>query len=233
MGDYRPVIQRQPRAASAIEVAGFGTSGDFARAARHSKRVRWLRWAIPIVIAAGIGGYYLATDGTSGVAVDFGNVAFDEGGTVIAEPRVTAYQTGGQAYQLDAERAVQQTGNPDLLRLEGVDARYAMLNGETAEFTAPFGIYDAATSILILSGGVTMVLGSGVEGVMEELTVDVEAGTIASDHTFELTAGNLELTGGILELTPEGLFANGGVQTILATDGTLAPMPRIGGDETR
>lgn len=231
MGDYRPVIQRQPRAASAIEVADFGVSGDFARAAKHSRRVRWLRWTIPLIIIAGIGAYYLATNGSSGVAIDFGNAAFDEGGTVIAEPRVTAYQTGGQAYHLDAVRAVQQADNPDVLRLEDVDARYAMLNGETAEFSAPFGIYDASTSILILSGGVTMVLGSGVEGVMEELTVDVEAGTIASDHTFELTAGNLELTGGILELTPEGLFANGGVQTILATDGTLAPLPRIGGDD--
>ena len=230
MNEFRLPMQRQARQASAIDVADMASGGDFAGAVRHSRRVRLLRWGIPAIIAIGISGYVIATSVPRlGVSVDFDNTAFDDGGAVIAEPRMTAYQAGGQAYHLDAERAVQMGDNPDALMLEGVNARYAMLNGETAEFTAPIGHYDAVTSVLVLSGGVTMILGSGLEGQMEVLTVDVVAGTIASDQTFELTASNLALFGGILELTPDGLLADGGVQTILATDGTLAPLPQIGG----
>jgi hypothetical protein len=83
--------------------------------------------------------------------------------------------------------------------------------------------------MLTLYGGVQLQFGNGVEGTMEALTVDITAGTIASDRPFRLTAGNMALAGGVLELTPDGLLADGGVQTILAPDGTLTQMPRTRG----
>jgi lipopolysaccharide export system protein LptC len=230
MNEYLSPVRRPARAATGIDVAHVATSADFARAARHTRRVRWLRWALPIAIAAGIGGYYFASKApTGGVTIDYGAVTYGDGGTVIAQPRVTAYQAGGQTYELAAERAVQRADNTELMQLDNVTAHYEMLNGDTAEFTAPVGEYNSSTAVLVLSGGVTMKLGNGVEGTMQVLTVDVTTGTIASDDRFELTAGNLNLAGGVLRLTPEGLLAGGGVQTILATDTSRAPLPRIGG----
>ena len=227
MSAYHSPVQRQPRHASAIKVADMSMATGFAAAARHTRFVRLLRWAIPAVVAAGIAGYMLTSRAPSGVTIDVGNAAFDEAGAVIAEPRLTAHQSEGEAYQLEARRAVQQGGNADQLRLEEVIARYATLGGGAAEFTAPVGEYNAATSLLSLSGGVTMMLGNGVEGRMEAATIDIGAGTIAADRSFELNAGNFILTGGALEMTPDGLTAGGGVQTIL-TPGGLTPLPRLG-----
>jgi lipopolysaccharide export system protein LptC len=230
MSEFGAPIYRPAPLASAIDVAGGGAGIRFAAAARHSRRVRRLRWALPALVVLGIAGYFLAARApASGIFLDFANVAFDRAGMVIAEPKMTGYQIGGQAYELQAERALQRVDDLRLLQLEVVQARYVMIDGETAVFTSPFGEYNAATTRLTLYGGVQLRFGNGVEGTMEALTVDITTGTIASDRPFHLTAGNMALAGGILELTPDGLLADGGVQTILAPDGTLTQMPRTRG----
>jgi lipopolysaccharide export system protein LptC len=230
ISEFSATIYRQAPLASAITVAGGGSGVGFAAAARHSRRVRRLRWAFPALVVLGIAGYLVAArTPASGVAIDFGNIVFDRGGMVIAEPKMTGYQIGGQTYELQAERALQRVDDLRLLQLEGVRARYAMIDGQTAVFTSPSGEYNAASSLLTLYGGVQLQFDNGVEGTMEVVIVDITTGTIASDRPFHLTAGNMALAGGILELTPDGLLADGGVQTILAPDGTLTQMPRTGG----
>ena len=228
MVETRTTIRREPRAGSRIEVADIGVAPDFDRAERHSRRVRLLRVALPLMIVAGALIYFFSA-GLPGadLPIDFENVVVNGEGIVVEEPRLTRY-TVGEYYEIIAERAVQPAGEPDRLRLEGVEATYAFTTGEMARFTAPFGDYDQATSIVSLSGGVTMTIGEGVEIRMESVLIDVPNNRIVTDRPFELTAGTLSLRGNALQLNADTMRIAGGVETDFAAEGELPRLPRIG-----
>ena len=211
-------------------MADVGVAPDFDGAERHSGRVRFLRWALPVVIVAGLAAYYLTSRLPSvNLPIDFDNIVVDDGGIIIERPRLTNYQAGGEAYEVAADRAIQTTDDPESLRLEGVTARYELPSGGIAEFAAPMGEYNTATSLLTLRGRVTMSIGEGVEIQLEAVTVDVPNGLIASDGPFQLQAGNLAMRGDHLALSQSSMRITGRVETMFATTGPSAVLPRIGG----
>ena len=229
MGQPRAPIRRQPRAPSAIEVADVDSGPDFEGADRHSARVRVLRWALPTIVVVGAVGYFLGSGAPSvDLPIDFENVVVDGAGVIIERPQLSGHQAGGEFYELIADRAIQRNDNPNYLLLEGVSAQYELPSGETAFFTAPFGEYDSATTLMLLSGGVTMSIGDGVDIRLESVSVDVPNALIFSDQPFELEAGNLLVRGNSLEFTETDMRIVGGVETVFAPDGATAALPRIG-----
>ncbi len=227
MTQYRTPTRRAARATSRIEVADIGVAPDFERARRHSSRVRFLRWVIPVVIVVGVGAYFVSANlpGTD-LPVEFDNIVVNGEGIVVDHPRLTRFDVG-QSYEVVAERAIQPLDNPNQLRLEGVTATYEFPGGDAAHFEAPAGEYNSETQIVTLSGGVTMTIGDNVQLHLEAVTVDVPNNTITTDQPFILTAGNLEVRGTQLALTPDNMRIDG-AQTIFAADGTTAALPRIG-----
>lgn len=227
MNQYRAPTRREPRAASRIEVADVGVAPDFERAKRHSRRVRFLRWVIPVVIVVAVAGYFLSANLPGrDLPIDFDNIVVTGEGIVVDHPRLTRFEVG-QSYEVVAERAIQPLDDPNQLRLEGVTATYAFPGGDIAHFEAPAGAYDGARQVVTLSGGVTMSIGENVQLQLETVTVDVPNNTIATDRPFELTAGNMAVRGTQLMLTPETMRI-AGAATVFAADGTTAPLPRIG-----
>lgn len=228
MNEYRGESRGNGRPTSRIAVSDIGVERDFARARRHSQRVRILRLAVPMLIVAGVVIYFVSA-GLPGadLPIDFDNVVVDGEGIVIEAPRLTRYTVGDQ-YELVAERAVQPAGNPDQLRLEGVVATYQFTTGESASFTAPFGEYNAATSVVALSGGVTMTMGNGVELIMETVLIDVPNNMIVSDQAFALDAGTLSVRGNELQLNGDAMRIAGGVETVFEIGGPMPRLPQIG-----
>lgn len=229
MSQPRAPIRRPPRAPSAIEVANVDFGPDFESADRHSGRVRMLRWALPTIAVVGVVGYFLASGSPSvDLPIDFDNVVVDGAGVIIERPRLTGYQAGGEFYELVADRAIQRNDNPNYLLLEGVSAQYELPSGEIAFFAAPFGEYDSATTLMLLSGGATMSIGDGVNIRLESVSVDVPNTLIFSDQPFELEAGNLVVRGNGLEFTETDMRIIGGVETVFAPNGATVALPRIG-----
>jgi lipopolysaccharide export system protein LptC len=227
MTQYRTPTRRPARATSRIEVADVGIAPDFDSAMRHSSRVRFLRWALPVVIVVGVGAYFLSANlPGANLPIDFDNVVVNGEGIVVNNPRVIRAEEG-QSYEVAAERAIQPTGNPNQLRLEGVTATYEFPGGDVAHFTAPAGEYDGDAQVVTLSGGVTMTIGENVQLQLETVTVDVSNNTITTDQPFELNAGNFTVRGTNLQMTPENMRI-AGAETVFTADGTTAPLPRIG-----
>lgn len=219
----RAPIRREARGDSRIEVAAASREPAFAAASRHSRRVRALRILVPAVAVGAVAVAFLAMRGGSetDLPVDFAAVRVDPEAIVIEQPRLTGYQQGGEAYELTADRGFQRADNQDFLALENVAATYELPGGATAFFTAPIGGYNSTTSFMTLSGGLTMRLDTGLEARLEELTVDVPNGLIASNRPFELVNGALTVRGNTLEMREDGVRVTGGVTTILRMD--LAP----------
>lgn len=224
----RAPIRREGRAQSRIEVAAVSREPAFASAARHTRRVRALRVVLPVLALGAAATAFIAA--RSGTEVDlpmaFAELRVDPAAIVIEEPRLTGYQEGGEAYELTADRGFQRADAQDLLLLENVTATYELPGGATAFFTAPIGAYNALTSFMTLSGGLTMRLDTGLEARLEEITVDVPNGLISSNRPFELRNNNLTVRGNAIEMREEGILVTGGVTTIIRVEGaTGEPAP--------
>lgn len=221
-GPKRRPIRREERATGRIEVATRATSADFATASRHSRRVRFLRLALPAAAVFAVAGYFVLSqsDEPTSLPVNYDNIIVGGDATVIERPRLTGYQAGGEAYDLEADRAVQRNDDPDTLVLEGVRATYELPGGVNAAFTAPVGEYNTVTTMMRLSGGLTMTLDNGIEARMETITVDVANGTITTDRPFALTADRLTIEGNTLDMTTDRMRVGGGVHTVLDMGGT-------------
>lgn len=221
-GPTRRPIRRDERASGRIEVAPRSAAAGFPAAARHSRRVRFLRIAVPAAAVIAVAAYVVLTrSGTpTGLPeVNYDNVVFGGEATVIERPRLTGYQAGGEAYALEADRATQRNDDPDVLTLEGVRATFELPDGVNAAFTAPAGDYDQRTGTMRLSGGLTMTLDTGIDATMETIVVDVAAGTITTDRPFTLRADNVTIEGNTLDMTPERMTIGGGVHTVMTMEG--------------
>jgi lipopolysaccharide export system protein LptC len=221
-GPTRRPIRREERASGRIEVAPRSAAAGFPAAARHSRRVRFLRAALPAIALGAVAAYVVLTrigTPTGAPVANYDNIVFGGDATVIERPRLTGYQAGGEAYALDADRAMQRNDEPDVLTLEGVRASFELPDGVNAAFTAPAGIYDQRTGTMSLSGGVTMTLDTGVDAVMETITVDVAAGTITTDRPFTLRADGITIEGNTLDMTPERMTIGGGVRAVMTMGG--------------
>ena len=215
-------IRREARSSSRIEVADIGVGADFAAAARHSKRVRILRVALPAIAVLAVAGYFLATrlqSAIDAIPIDFDDIEVTAEAVVIERPRLTGYQAGGEAYEVTAERAIHQNDNPDFLTLENVQAMIQLPGGATAWFAAPAGEYDTRASMMRLTGGLLMTIDTGIEATLDEITVDVANGVIRSARPFELEAANVTIRGNNLEMTPNSVRIGGRVETVFAMSG--------------
>lgn len=221
-GPTRRPIRREERASGRIEVAPRSAAAGFPAAARHSRRVRFLRIAIPAAALVAVAAYVVLTRSGTPIGtpeVNYDNVVFGGEATVIERPRLTGYQAGGEAYALEADRATQRNDDPDVLTLEGVRATFELPDGVNAAFTAPAGDYDQRTGTMRLSGGLTMTLDNGIDATMETIVVDVAAGTITTDRPFTLRADNVTIEGNTLDMTPERMTIGGGVHTVMTMEG--------------
>lgn len=226
----RAPIRREARGNSRIEVAGTTRQPAFKAATRHTQRVRVLRILVPVLAVGAIAVFVIAT--RSGETVEpttaFDDIALDPEAIVIELPRLTGFQEGGEAYELTAERALQRPDDPNLLALEGVEATFELPGGATAFFAAPRGAYNSVTTFMTLSGGITMRLDTGLEGRLEEMTVDVPNGLLSTHRPFELSTGDLTVRGNALDMNETTIRITGGVSTILRTDGGVtAPMTPV------
>jgi len=112
--------------AALAPTAPAGTRGDaFDRAQRHSRRVRVLKFAVP-VLAAGIAvafpvySYFAAP---VSISIQADGTAFANGKLVMANPKLNGFTKQKLPYSLTALRAIQDVGKQDIIQLEGIHAK--------------------------------------------------------------------------------------------------------------
>ena len=103
-----------------------GTRGDaFDLAQRHSRRVRVLKFAVPLlaaIIAVAFPVYsYLAAPVSISVQAD--GSAFSDGKLVMANPKLNGFTKQKLPYSLTALRAIQDVGKQGIIDLEGINAK--------------------------------------------------------------------------------------------------------------
>lgn len=215
MGPPGYVAQRAPSDKEAV----------FRGAARHSRRVRFLRRAIPVAIAVAVAAIILSTFFNPLRFVyklpnDLGTLVVSGSKITMESPRLAGVTRDSRAYEIQAKAAAQDIKKPNMVELKEIRARVDMQDKTTVEMTAVDGHYDTKAEMLTLGQRIVLSSSSGYQGILSEAVVDIKKGTIVSEKPVEVKMLQGTLNANRLEVTETGALIRfgGGVNMMLTPD---------------
>jgi lipopolysaccharide export system protein LptC len=197
----------------------------FRAAARHSRLVRFLRFAIPAGIVAIVTTLLVATFFNpfrliAAFPIDPGKISLSGTKIVMELPRLSGFTTDSRPYEVTARAAAQDLTKPDILELKDVNARAELKDGQHVTITSPNGVYDTKGELLRLKDHITVNSSSGYVAHLSEATVNTTSGNIVSENPVELQLPNGLLNANRLEVTENGalILFSGGVEMTVNPD---------------
>ena len=172
-------------------------SNAFAQAARHSRRVRYLRLAIIIgssvaVVALIMRAFY---DPFSALPDNFSVAQSTLNGTRVTMemPKLSGFRSDGRPYDVRARSGVQDIRTPSIIELNDLDARFDTRGGASLRVAAPRGVYDGSKDFMRLYNGVRIASESGYDIRMQDADVDFKQGhiTTANPVSVVMSSGTI------------------------------------------
>ena len=198
----------------------------FRQAMRHSRRVRFLRWAIPLSIFLGIGVELLAArldplHMFAALPVDFSNLVVSGTKITMQAPRFAGFTTDKRPYEMTARAAAQDVTNPDTIELQGIHGKGEMPDRSVFEVTADSGVYDSKTDMLVLRQNVVMKSSSGFEVYLNEATIDVHNSNVVSEKPVQVKLQQGTIDANRMEVVNSGeeIRFGGGVTMVMSQGG--------------
>ena len=165
----------------------------FAKAKRHSARVRLLR---RVILIGGLGtvAMMLVVAFFNPFATKLGSLSFAalslEGTKIVMDrPKLAGFRSDGQAYLLTAERALQDIKHPTIVELQKVDGEIGMAGGQATHLSADAGVYDNVGERMELSSNVRITNGRSTV-LLRSAKFDFKSGVYGSDDRVEVQEGD-------------------------------------------
>jgi lipopolysaccharide export system protein LptC len=202
------------------------TGEAFYAAARHSRRVRFLRIALPTSIVLILGTIFGLTFFNpfrilAKLPIDPGKVTISGTTVTMASPRVAGFTRDQRAYDLTARAASQDITKPNLLTLQDLRAKVELQDKAQVEMTATAGVFDRTTEKLTLTDKILLSSSTGYEAKLTQAEIDTKSGSIASQNPIEVKLLNGTLNANRLNVDDKGDIVrfDGGVTMVLILDG--------------
>ena len=181
----------------------------FRAAARHSRRVRVMRIALPICVVLGVGAVVLASYFNpirmlAKLPIDPGRIVVSGTKVTMQAPRLAGFTRDSRPYELTARAASQDITRPDLLELKEVHAKVEMQSRGTVEITADNGLYDTKADKLTLRDNVVLLSSTGYEGYLNDATIEVKSGKVVSQNPVKVKMLNGTLDAKRVEVDEKG-----------------------------
>ncbi len=208
-----------------IQSAGSGDAmrraNAFAAAARHSTRVRLLRFALlggavgAVAVLLGVAlfdpfGRLAGSVSVSGIGVDGTKVT-------MAHPKLAGFRKDGRPYLVTAQEAVQDALHPTLVELHGIAADITLAENGLAHMTAKSGLYDSAQEHMDVSNDV-QVRSPQYKAWLKSASIDFKSGLYVSNEPVTvLTSTGTTLSGDAMSAIDNGkeLVIEGHVKTMI------------------
>lgn len=195
---------------------------EHARAMRHSRRVRFLRRAIPITAALAVVLLFTLTwfnpfARYGGISI--GPISVSGTRVVMDAPRLRGFQDETRPYEVTAEDASQDVREPHLIDLRELRANITIDDaGQTARIEAASGRFDTQSEYLVLERDVRVVSSTGYVLDLSVADIDFAAGTVTSDAPVSLTFNDGTIRAASMRITDGGdvIRFEGGVESVLA-----------------
>lgn len=207
-----------------------GADVRYARAMRHSRRVRRMRLAVPVVVAAAM----LVIVGLSifnpfrilaKLPIDLTKLAVSGTRITMDQPHLAGFTPDQRPYELWAKAAVQDVTNPNNVELQELRAKVQMEDKSSVSMEARRGLFDTKTQLLMLKENILLQSTTGYEARLTQAAVDLGGGTVSSDEPVAVKLLNGTLDAKRLRITENGALVrfDGGVSMILIPDQPAAP----------
>ena len=192
----------------------------FRAARRHSRWVRLLRVAIPIVVIGGLGftvavSYFNPLRMLTDLPIGVDNVVVSGSKITMEKPRVSGFTHDGRAYDMSAVAAKQDLTKPDVVELHNLNAKLQMEDKSSLHLLAEKGLYNAKSEVLELEDNIVL-SNKSYEGRLNQATVDIRSGHVVSNEPVQLKMMQGRLDANRLEITDSGdlvRFSNGVTMT--------------------
>ncbi|TPW28073.1 LPS export ABC transporter periplasmic protein LptC [Martelella alba] len=188
-------------------------------ATRHSRRVRYLKFLLPLlalVISLGLVGFtVIRAMVPEQLSLDSATV--ENGMIVMTNPGISGRNSNGIQYTLNAERALQPIDNQNKVILEKIKAAVPIDSTTTARVTAQSAIYDRLNDRLNINDPFTLRLSNGLTADFNSAFIDIKAGELKSDTPVSITASQATLVAQNVNITDNGrsIDFGGGVHVVL------------------
>lgn len=210
----------------------------FARAARHSARVRLLRWIIPAavivamlaIVAVSVFNPFRVL---SGLPLKIDNLVVSGTKITMEAPHLAGFTPDNRPYEVRAKTATQDLTKPDKVDLNGIRAKVEMEDRSLLTMAAHEGKFDTKAQLLDLKRDIVLQSSTGYEARLSSAQVDIAAGNVASDEPVWVKLLNGTLDANRLRIVERGevIRFEGGVSMTLMMDGS--PVPATAGAPAR
>jgi lipopolysaccharide export system protein LptC len=183
----------------------------FRSAVRHSRLVRVLRIGIPLVIAgavvtAAIASWIKPLAVLAKLPVNIGNLVISGTKITMQQPRMAGFTRDQRQYDMTAQAAAQDLANPDVVELQGIQAKMEMQDKAIFTTTANIGVFQTKTEMLTLRQNVLVTSSNGLKARLAEALVEIRTGKIVSEKPVEVTSPTLTINANRMEITESGDF---------------------------
>lgn len=198
----------------------------FRKAARHSRRVRMIRIALPAALAVGALVTTLAVTwfdplrALAKLPIDMGNLVVSGTRITMESPRLGGYTEDRRPYEITAQAAAQDLTKPDVVEMQEVRATVEMQDKVVVKISARRGEFETKKDRLVLRDNILILSSSGYEGRMSEAVVNTKTGDAVSDKPVEMKMLQADLKANRMVVTRSGeviRFENG-VTMVLTMD---------------
>ena len=165
-----------------------GRPDVFRLAARHSKRVRVLKFVLPtlgVIMAVAFVAYTYLMKPIS-VEITAQGTEVSDGKLVMSAPKLQGYTSDDRAYSVSAERAVQDITQTGVVELEGIAAELPYDARNSAAIDAAHGVFDRTRNALDIDSEINIRTSNGVVARLQSALVDIAGGRMSTSDPVEI-----------------------------------------------
>jgi lipopolysaccharide export system protein LptC len=196
-------------------------SGTYDTAMRHSRRVRFLRKAIPVTCVAAVIGPIawgiVAPFARSVSDIKIGPISVSGSKVTMESPKLSGFKKDNKAYEVTAFQAIQDLKQPSVVELNKLTARLEQDDKKFARLTSDWGRLDQTADRLDLKGNVRLRTDTGYEADMLSARVSMKSGDVSSTEPVTVRSLTGTISADSVEVRDNGKHAifEGRVRSIL------------------
>ena len=189
-----------------LQISASRRSADmFAAAGRHSRHVRILKTAIPLV-ALLLGGVFVAATvfrPEKQIEVSAEGVSLSDGRIVMAAPKLDGVTGDNKPYTMAAERAYQNVKTGEI-ELEKITADLPFTGTETAKLTARGGLFNDGKRTLKLSQDIILKTSDGMIAKLTSAHIDINGQHLRTADPVDITTPQARITADTMSVSDGG-----------------------------
>jgi lipopolysaccharide export system protein LptC len=182
----------------------------FAIAARHSRLVRLLRFAVPLVVGLAMAGVVAISIFNpfralmKQLPVDMDNLVVSGTKITMESPHMSGFTPDQRPYEVWAKTATQDLNDPDRVELKTIRAKVLQEDRSTVTLEARTGLFDTKAQLLDLRKDVFLQSSTGYEARLSQALLDIGKGIVTSEEPVDVKLLNGTLSADKLRITEKG-----------------------------